>query len=353
MSQAPVPSNRSSAPSPALSPASAAAPDAVNGSADQARAFSAPPNGDPRIPSSPTDSPAPAAAAADPEAPAVVPTKSLAARAWLGEDFGKLSDIPAGLWLRCPECEAMLYRKNVEQNLHVCPECEFHFRISAQQRATQLCDPDSFEPLWENVRPVDPLNFVDLKPYKDRLVDEARKSKRPDALLAGQGFIKGRKAVLACLDSRFMMGSMGSVVGEKITRAIEHATDEDLPLIIVACSGGARMQESCLSLMQMSKTSAALARLDDAGGLFISVLTDPTTGGVTASFAMLGDVILAEPKALIGFAGPRVIANTVRQELPEGFQRSEFLLKKGQVDRVVHRKDLRSEISRIIDYAGK
>lgn len=268
-------------------------------------------------------------------------------------DSGKRSDVPAGLWMRCPECEAMLYRKNVEQNLHVCPECDYHFRIGADERAAQICDPGSFEPLWEHLEPVDALKFVDLKPYKDRLVAEQRKTGHKDAALCGKGFIKGRGVVLSCMDSRFMMGSMGSVVGEKITRTIELGIELSRPVIVVSCSGGARMQESAQSLMQMAKTSAALARLDDAGGLFISVLSDPTTGGVTASFAMLGDIILAEPKALIGFAGPRVIANTVRQELPEGFQRSEHLVEKGFVDRVVHRKDLRSEISRIIDYAGK
>jgi len=268
-------------------------------------------------------------------------------------ETGKRADVPAGLWMRCPECEAMLYRKNVEQNLHVCPECDHHFRIGADERAAQLCDPGSFEPLWEDLAPADALNFVDLKPYKDRLAAEQRKTGHKDAALCGKGFIKGRGVVLACMDSRFMMGSMGSVVGEKITRTIELGIELNRPVIIVSCSGGARMQESALSLMQLAKTSAALARLDQAGGLFISVLTDPTTGGVTASFAMLGDIILAEPKALIGFAGPRVIANTVRQELPEGFQRSEHLVEKGFVDRVVHRKDLRSEISRIIDYAGK
>jgi acetyl-CoA carboxylase carboxyl transferase subunit beta len=185
------------------------------------------------------------------------------------------------------------------------------------------------------------------------LVSEKAKTGRNDAICAGVGYIKGRRVALAALDPNFMMGSMGSVVGEVLTCTIEHATERDLPLIIVSCSGGARMQESGLSLMQMAKTSAALGNFDASGGLFISVLTDPTTGGVTASFAMLGDVILAEPKALIGFAGPRVIANTVRQELPEGFQRAEFLVEKGFVDRVVERRNLRSEISRIIDYAGK
>jgi acetyl-CoA carboxylase carboxyl transferase subunit beta len=274
-------------------------------------------------------------------------------RSWEQTLESKKTDVPAGLWMRCPECEAMLYRKNVEQNLHVCPECDIHFRIDAQERTRQLCDPGSFEEMWPDLRAVDALNFVDRIPYSERLAAEQAKTQRGDAVICGKGFIRARPVALACMDSRFMMGSMGSVVGEKITRTIELAIETDLPLVIVSCSGGARMQESTLSLMQMAKTSAALARLDDAGGLFISVLSDPTTGGVTASFAMLGDVILAEPKALIGFAGPRVIANTVRQELPPGFQRSEHLLAKGFVDRVVHRKDLRSEISRIIDYAGK
>ncbi len=263
------------------------------------------------------------------------------------------SDVPEGLWMRCPSCEAMIYRKNMELNLHVCPECDHHFRVSAGERVRQICDPDSFEPMWENLVPSDPLGFVDLKPYKDRLKAEQAKTGHNDAVQCGKGFVKGRSVVVAAMDPQFMMGSMGSVVGEKITRAIELATELDHTLIVVSCSGGARMQESTLSLAQMSKTSAALARFDDAGGLYISVLADPTTGGVTASFAMLGDVIIAEPKALIGFAGPRVIANTVRQELPDGFQRSEHLVEKGFVDRIVHRVNLRSEISRIIDYAGK
>lgn len=261
--------------------------------------------------------------------------------------------MPEGLWMRCPSCETMLYRKAVEQNLHVCPDCDHHFRIDAEQRIAHLVDPGSFEPLWENLSPKDTLKFVDRVPYKDRIKATQKKTGQKDALMSGRAFIKGRGVVLAVMDTRFMMASMGSVVGEKITRIIELGTEENKPVIIVSASGGARMQESALSLSQMAKTSAALARLDDAGGLFLSILTDPTTGGVTASFSMLGDLILAEPKALIGFAGPRVIANTVRQELPDGFQRSEFLQDKGFVDRVVHRKDLRNEIARLIDYAGK
>jgi acetyl-CoA carboxylase carboxyl transferase subunit beta len=260
--------------------------------------------------------------------------------------------IPEGLWLRCPTCAQMIYRRQMESNQHVCPECSHHYRIGAAERIRQLADPETFVPMFTNLRAKDPLSFTDLKAYPDRLRAEQIKTGQNEGCQAGELFIKGRAAMIACLDLTFMMGSMGSVVGEILTRAIEHATAQQLPLVIVSCSGGARMQEAGLSLMQMAKTSAALARFDDKGGLFISVLTDPTTGGVTASFAMLGDVILAEPQALIGFAGPRVIQQTIRQELPEGFQRSEFLLKKGMVDRVVHRHQLRSEIARLIDYSG-
>jgi acetyl-CoA carboxylase carboxyl transferase subunit beta len=279
--------------------------------------------------------------------------KKEVARTWQQVLPERKSDIPEGLWLRCTGCTKMVYRRNLEANLNVCPECNFHHRISATQRVEQLADADSFEEMFGGILPTDPLGFKDLKSYKDRLLAEQIKTGCHDAVKAGRLFIKGRQTYICCLDLTFMMGSMGSVVGETITRTIEQATTDGLPLVIVSCSGGARMQESGLSLMQMAKTSAALARYDDAGGLFISVLTDPTTGGVTASFAMLGDVILAEPNALIGFAGPRVIQQTIRQELPEGFQRSEFLLKSGLVDRVVPRSQLRNEIARVIDYAGK
>lgn len=261
--------------------------------------------------------------------------------------------IPEGLWLRCPECGDMLFRRVVEESLHVCPGCQHHFRISARTRIAQLVDEGSFEERYADVEPLDPLKFTDKKSYKDRLAAEQKKTGNPDAVVCGKAFVKGRPIVMAVMDPTFMMGSMGSVVGEKITRAIEAAADEKLPLLIVSCSGGARMQESSLSLMQMAKTSAALARLDDAGGLFISLLADPTTGGVTASFAMLGDFIIAEPKALIGFAGPRTIWNTIKVELPDGFQRSEFLQEHGFIDFVVHRKDLRSEIARLVDFCGK
>ena len=263
------------------------------------------------------------------------------------------SGIPEGLWMRCPECSEMLFRKAVDEALGVCPNCQHHFRIAARTRVEQLVDPGSFEERYNDIEPVDALEFVDRKAYKDRLRDEQKKSGNRDAVVCGKGFIKGRPLLLSVMDPTFMMGSMGSVVGEKITLTIEAAAEEKLPLLIVSCSGGARMQESALSLMQMAKTSAALARLDDAKQLFISLLADPTTGGVTASFAMLGDFIIAEPKALIGFAGPRTIWNTIKVELPEGFQRSEFLQQHGFLDFIVARKDLRNEIARLMDYCEK
>ena len=261
--------------------------------------------------------------------------------------------VPDGLWMPCDGCAETLFRKALEGNLWVCPRCDHHHRISARVRVEQMLDPGSFEPMNAAMSPMDPLKFRDLKAYVDRIADAQRTTGENDGVQTGTGFIKGRKVAIGCMDFTFLAGSMGSVIGEKLTRIIEHATDHDLPLVIVSCSGGARMMESGFSLMQMAKTSAALARLDDAGGLFISVLSDPTTGGVTASFAMLGDVIIAEPKALIGFAGPRVIRQTIRQELPEGFQTAEFLQDAGFVDRIVHRSQLRSEIGRVIDYAGK
>ena len=261
--------------------------------------------------------------------------------------------VPEGLWMKCPACAETLFRKAVETNLWVCPKCDHHLRVSGPARAEQLLDPGTFEPMNAEMAPRDPLNFHDLKPYTKRIEAAQARSRQNDGLQTGTGFIKGRKVVIAAMDFNFLGGSMGSGVGEKLTLAIEDATDRDLPLVVVSCSGGARMQESGYSLMQMAKTSAALARFDDEGGLFISLLTDPTYGGVTASYAMLGDVILAEPKALVGFAGPRVIKQTIRQDLPDGFQTSEFLLESGFVDRIVHRHELRNEIGRIIDYAGK
>jgi acetyl-CoA carboxylase carboxyl transferase subunit beta len=261
--------------------------------------------------------------------------------------------IPQGLWMRCPDCGDMLFRKAVEEALHVCPQCQYHFRINARARIELLVDPGSFEEMFLDLEPADPLKFVDRKAYKYRLKAEQLKTGNRDAVVCGKAFIKGRPSMLAVMDGEFMMGSMGSVVGEKITRTIEAAMENKLPLLIVSCSGGARMQESTLSLMQMAKTSAALAKFDETGGLYISLLTDPTTGGVTASFSMLGDFIIAEPKALIGFAGPRTIWNTIKVELPEGFQRAEFLKEHGFLDFVVHRKELRSEIARLVDFCGK
>jgi acetyl-CoA carboxylase carboxyl transferase subunit beta len=277
----------------------------------------------------------------------------VAEQTWSQAEVAVKKTVPDGLWTQCPECQETIFRKSLEANLMVCPKCDYHMRIGARRRIEQLLDTGTFEPEDAEMAPLDPLNFVDQKPYLERVRDAQRKTRENDGVQTGTGFIKGRKVVVGVMDFTFLAGSMGSVVGEKLTRAIERATDRNLPLVIVSCSGGARMQESGFSLMQMAKTSAALARFDHAGGLFISVLADPTTGGVTASFAMLGDVILAEPKALIGFAGPRVIQQTIRQDLPEGFQTSEFLLKSGFVDRIVHRQHLRTEISRVIDYAGK
>jgi acetyl-CoA carboxylase carboxyl transferase subunit beta len=265
----------------------------------------------------------------------------------------KSEGVPEGLWLACPECSEMLFRKVVQEALNVCPKCQYHFPVVARDRVAQICDDGTFEEMFDDIAPADPLGFVDKKPYAARLVEYQKKTGNTEAVICGKGFCKGRPLMMAVMDARFMGGSMGSVVGEKITRTIEAAVERKLPVLIVSASGGARMQESTLSLMQMAKTSAALARLDDEGGLFISLLTDPTTGGVTASFAMLGDFNIAEPKALIGFAGPRVIANTLKVELPEGFQRAEFLQEHGFVDFVVHRKDIRSEIARLIDFCAK
>ena len=268
-----------------------------------------------------------------------------------GPQIRKKRDVPDGLWLRCPGCNKMVYRKVVAENLEVCPECGHHFRSGGRTRIGQLVDPGSFEELFADIAPTDPLGFKWLgQNYAERLDKEQKKTGQTEAILTGVAYIKGRRAAVAVMDGSFLMGSMGSVLGEKLTLLIEEAIRSRLPLIVVCMSGGARMHEGALSLMQMGKTSAALARLDDAGGLFISVLSDPTTGGVTASFAMLGDIIIAEPGALVGFAGQRVIANTIKAELPEGFQRAEFLLEHGFVDMIVPRTDLRSELARLIDY---
>ena len=271
--------------------------------------------------------------------------------AFEGPTFRKKREVPGGLWMRCPGCEGMVYRKVVEENLEVCPECQYHFRVGGRKRIAQLTDPESFEELFTDIAPADPLDFKWLgQTYADRLRKEQQKTGSTEAVLTGIAYIKGRRVALGVMDGDFLMGSMGSVLGEKITLLVERAAQEKLPLVIVTMSGGARMHEGALSLMQMAKTSAALGRFDDAGGLYIAVLADPTTGGTTASFAMLADVLVAEPGALIGFAGQRVIANTIKADLPEGFQRAEFLLEHGFVDMIVHRRDLRSEIARLIDY---
>jgi acetyl-CoA carboxylase carboxyl transferase subunit beta len=259
--------------------------------------------------------------------------------------------VPEGLWIRCPHCKATIFRKEAESRFNVCPECEYHFYLPAHERIKQLLDTDSFEEWYTDLQPVDPLHFRDRIVYADRLKAEQAKTGMADAAVVGKGYIRGRSVVFGVTDFAFMAGSMGSVVGEKLTRAAEEATRLKLPLIFVSGSGGgARMQEGILSLMQMGKVSAALARYHQAGGLYLSILTNPTMGGVAASFALQGDLTLAEPGALIGFAGKRTIWNTVRLELPEGFQTSEFLLRHGFIDRIVPRKDLRTEVARIIDY---
>ncbi len=265
----------------------------------------------------------------------------------------KKRGVPEGVWLKCDGCGASVYKKEVAQLLNVCPKCEHHFYVSATERIAQVLDEGTFEPMNEHLRPTDPLEFSDRKRYSERLVGEQKRTGLTDAAMTGTGMIRARRVALAVTDSAFIMGSMGSVVGEKLTRAVEEATKRSLPLVVISGSGGgARMHEGILSLMQMAKVSAALSRYHEKGGLFISVMTNPTMGGVAASFASLGDVVIAEPKALIGFAGPRVVQATCKIELPEEFQTSEFLLKHGFVDRIVHRAELRSEIARIIDYCG-
>ncbi len=256
--------------------------------------------------------------------------------------------------MRCPGCQRAIFRKEANKRLGICPECDYHLYVSARTRIEQLLDEGTFEEWDAGLMPTDPLEFADKKPYAERLAAEQKRTGLTDAALTGTGMVRARRVALGVTDSAFIMGSMGSVVGERLTRLVERATQRNLPLIIVSGSGGgARMHEGILSLMQMAKVSAALARYDEAGGLFVSVLTHPTMGGVAASFALLGDVVFAEPKALIGFAGPRTIKATIRLELPEGFQTSEFLLKHGFIDRIVRRPNLQSEIARTIDYCGK
>jgi acetyl-CoA carboxylase carboxyl transferase subunit beta len=260
----------------------------------------------------------------------------------------KSSRVPEGLWIKCPGCAQIIYNKDLDKNQQVCPKCAHHFRISATDRLRSLFDNGQWTEHFSGLTSNDPLTFTDTKPYRDRLRSTIAKTGMKDALVVATGTLDGREVIVAAMEYAFIGGSMGVVVGEKITRAIEMALARRWPVIVISCSGGARMMEGALSLMQMAKVSAALARLDRARLPFISVLTDPTTGGVTASFAMLGDLNIAEPKALIGFAGPRVIEQTIRQKLPEGFQRSEFLLEHGMLDLIVDRRDLKSTLARTL-----
>jgi len=257
--------------------------------------------------------------------------------------------VPEGLWVKCPACAQVIYNKDLQANVHVCPKCAHHFRMSATERLRSLFDGE-----WQEhdagLASSDPLNFTDTKPYRDRLRASQAATGLLDAVIVGSGTLDGLPVVIAAMEYSFIGGSMGVVMGEKITRAIERGLASRAPVIVVSCSGGARMMEGALSLMQMAKISAALARLDRAGLPYLSILTDPTTGGVTASFAMLGDLNIAEPKALIGFAGPRVIEQTIRQKLPEGFQRSEFLLAHGMLDAVVDRRELKATIARALRF---
>lgn len=257
---------------------------------------------------------------------------------------------PEGLWVKCNHCRGIIYQKELNRSGKVCPKCDYHFPISVNERIALIADEGSFKEWDATLSPLDPLEFKDKIPYVERIKANQKKTDKQDALVVGAAKINGQKIVLAVFNFSFMAGSMGSVVGEKLTRGIEKATETAHPLILVSASGGARMQEGVLSLMQMAKTSAALARMQAKKGLYISILTDPTFGGVTASFAMLGDIIIAEPKSLIGFAGPRVIQNTIKEALPEGFQRAEFLLEHGMIDMIVERKLLRSTLIRILSF---
>jgi len=265
------------------------------------------------------------------------------------ESANKESRVPEGLWVKCPSCSQIIYNKDLASTLSVCAKCAHHFRVSAAERLRSLYDGE-WEEFDTGLASVDPLQFTDTKPYRTRLKTSTEATGMKDAVICARGMVGGVDTVVAAMEYGFIGGSMGVVVGEKITRAIERAIDARLPVIIVSCSGGARMMEGALSLMQMAKISAALARLDRARLPYISILTDPTTGGVTASFAMLGDVNIAEPKALIGFAGPRVIEQTIRQTLPEGFQRSEFLLEHGMLDMVVDRRELKDVVVRVLKF---
>ncbi len=256
--------------------------------------------------------------------------------------------VPEGLWIKCPACDAVLYRAEIERNLNVCPKCSHHMRIYARERLAKFLDVGSTMELAAGIEPEDPLKFKDSKRYRDRLVHAKKQTGERDALVVMEGRLTGMPVVVCAFEFRFLGGSMGSVVGEKFVRAIEHCLEHRMPLVCFSASGGARMQEALYSLLQMAKTSAALKRLSEARLPYVSVMTDPTTGGVSASLAMLGDVNLAEPKALIGFAGPRVIQQTVRETLPEGFQRSEFLLEHGAIDMIVDRRELREKIAAML-----
>jgi acetyl-CoA carboxylase carboxyl transferase subunit beta len=260
----------------------------------------------------------------------------------------KKVQMPEGLWTKCKNCEEIIYSKEIERNLNVCPKCDYHFRISARERISLVIDEGTFTETDAKMSSVDFLKFKDTKKYGDRIKAAVKKSGGGDAIITGSGLMNGQEVAVAVFDFGFMGGSMGSVVGEKVTRAIELGLEKKAPVLIFSSSGGARMQESILSLMQMAKSSAALAKLKKAGLPFISVLTDPTTGGVTASFAMLGDLNIAEPRALIGFAGPRVIEQTIRQKLPEGFQRSEYLLEHGMVDMIISRQEMKAKLSQVL-----
>ena len=263
----------------------------------------------------------------------------------------KPSRVPEGLWVKCPDCAQILYNKDLETNLHVCPKCAHHFRIGSADRLRALFDAEWVEH-YADLTSNDPLHFADTKLYRDRLKATIQSTGIKDAVIVATGRLNGLDVVVAAMEYSFIGGSMGVVVGEKIARAVEMALERRQPLLVISCSGGARMMEGALSLMQMAKVSAALARLDRAGLPFISILTDPTTGGVTASFAMLGDLNIAEPKALIGFAGPRVIEQTIRQKLPEGFQRSEFLVEHGMVDLIVDRREMKALLARVLQFMG-
>lgn len=265
----------------------------------------------------------------------------------------KASRVPEGLWEKCPECDTIIYTKDLVKNLHVCHKCGHHFRLNATDRLKSLFDDERWEELGRDLRSNDPLDFTDTKPYKERLRKSTEGTGLTEAVIVGVGRLDGIPAVIGSMEYAFIGGSMGIVVGERIVRGIELAIERRAPVIIISCSGGARMMEGALSLMQMAKISAALARLDRARLPYISVLTDPTTGGVTASYAMLGDLNIAEPRALIGFAGPRVIEQTIRQKLPDGFQRSEFLLERGMLDLIVDRRELKPVLARALRFMGK